>query len=373
MLANATRIIRCRSAGRLRTFLRNHVLLQLWQPRHLPQPPTQAECSAALAQLVGENLRLRVTQAGSYADHLAKRIGGCARDAYTMLYGCAGFAVLFAACGVAVSHNMVLLDLLVLAELLTLLVLFLTFRNAHRVNWHTRWLGLRYHAEFLRSLPLLVALDPDSEQARQAAQGRFDSNGHGGHDVPHLSALGGHHDVTDERAQAHENGQAALRLEMLGDLKQLYLAAPQAYMARCLGYARLLGRQQLHYHCLRSQQEQAIVHRVHQLSLLSFGATIVAVITHFWWHSPVLTIICTGVPAFAASLHGFLAQEESERLAASYRLMAHRLHHWLDTAIDDSAPLPQLQSHLAALVGLLMADVQDWHRLFDDKGLYHLG
>src|SRR5476649_1541949 len=90
MLANATRTIRCRSAGRLRTFLRNHVLLQLWQPRHLPQPPTQAECSAELAQLVGENLRLRVTQAGSYADHLAKRIGGCARDAYTVLYGCAG-------------------------------------------------------------------------------------------------------------------------------------------------------------------------------------------------------------------------------------------------------------------------------------------
>ena len=32
-----------------------------------------------------------------------------------------------------------------------------------------------------------------------------------------------------------------------------------------------------------------------------------------------------------------------------------------------------VQEHLADLVGLMMADVQDWHRLFGAKGMYHLG
>lgn len=372
MPAAPTFMVRCRSAGRLRGFLRHRILLRRWRPRDLPQTPTRADTQAALAQLAGADLGRRVDAAAAQADQQAKRIGGCARDAYIVLYGCAGGAVLLAACGVAAADHVILIDLLLLAELLTLLLLFLTFRGAHRMQWHGRWLGLRHHAEFLRALPLLAALDPAAEPARQAARRRAPDNRRGAHPAPHLSALGGRHE-NDERAQADEDCRGVLRDSLEAELRQRRQAAPQAYVARSLVYASLLARQQLRYHCLHSQQEQAIVHRVHRLSLLAFGLTIVAVLTHFWWHAPVLTIICTGVPAFAASLHGFLAQEESERLAASYRLMAHRLHDWLETGLGDDAPPQSQQDHLAQLVRLLMADVQDWRQLFDDKTMYHLG
>ena len=124
--------------------------------------------------------------------------------------------------------------------------------------------------------------------------------------------------------------QRAERARLYEELHARFLAQPAHYAAEALAYARLLAGQQLRYHCLRAQQEQTIVHRVHQLSVGAFGMTILAVIVHFWWHSAVLTIICTAVPAFAASLHGFVAQEESERLAASYSAMANRLQGWLD-------------------------------------------
>jgi hypothetical protein len=129
----------------------------------------------------------------------------------------------------------------------------------------------------------------------------------------------------------------------------------------------------LRYHCLRAQQEQTIVHRVHQLSIGAFGLTIVAVLAHFWWHAALLTIIGTGVPAFAASLHGFVAQEESERLTASYGAMACRLHAWIERDNADGAELASIQTRLDELVELMMSEVQDWHRLFGEKGLYHLG
>jgi hypothetical protein len=121
---------------------------------------------------------------------------------------------------------------------------------------------------------------------------------------------------------------------------------------------------------------------VHTLSMVAFGLTIVAVLAHFWWHAALLTIICTGVPALAASLHGFVAQEESERLASSYTAMAIRLQDWLDDKgrVDGSAPsddvdetIAAAQARLEGLVELLLSEVQDWHRLFGDKGMYHLG
>ena len=32
-----------------------------------------------------------------------------------------------------------------------------------------------------------------------------------------------------------------------------------------------------------------------------------------------------------------------------------------------------MQERLGELVDLMMAEVQDWHRLFGEKGMYHLG
>jgi hypothetical protein len=370
--------IRCRSAGRVRGFIRNRILLAGWRPRALPAAPGDAVAARELTELVGSAMLAPMRAALDGADTLAGRIGGCARDAYTVLYGCAGLAVLFAACGVAAAGNNTVLNLLVLAELLMLLVLIVTFRNAHRTNWHSHWLALRFHGEFLRCLPIMAAMRDDSMHARQAREGRDGSVDAPASTAPHLVALAAHHGrAVDPGAAEQAAAQRAIRAKLYEHLYARFLLHPEPYARRALAYARTLAGQQLRYHCFRAQQEQTIVHRAHKLSIGAFGLTIVAVIAHFWWHAALLTIICTGVPAFAASLHGFVAQEESERLAASYGAMAVRLQAWLDLGLDldhaDGALLPAMQERLAELVELMMSEVQDWHRLFGEKGMYHLG
>jgi hypothetical protein len=365
--------IRCRSAGRIRNFFRKRFLLQGWQAHDLPAAPSQDSSQALLARLIGPALLAPVTDALDDSDTQAQRIGGCARDAYTVLYGCAALAVLLAAWGVASSSPTLRLVLSV-AELGTLVVLFITFHNAHRVNWHEHWLGLRFHAEFLRCLPVLVALD--QERAPQWLHGRAGNEIDAAEVVlpPHLAALSAHHHAsTDLRAAALERERQGIRATLLARLDRVRQDDPWTYTTTALEYARQLARQQLRYHCRRAQEEQAIVHRVHKLSTGSFAVTIAAVMAHLVWHAPLLTMISTGVPAFAASLQGFTAQEESERLTASYGTMAHRLDAWLNTPLERDAAATAIQEHLSNLVALLMSEVHDWHRLFGEKGMYHLG
>ncbi len=365
--------IRCHSAGRLRGFIRNRILLALWQPHALPHAAGDAAAAQQLAQLVGPAMLAPMHDALAHADSEARHVGGCARDAYTVLYACAGLAVLFAASGVAAAGNHTLLNLLVLAELAMLLVLLLTFRSAHRVNWHGRWMALRFHVEFLRCLPITAAMHADSPQARLARGGAEDADAPVSQ-APHLAALRGHHrKAADAGVALHGAELRAARAQLYQRLRGHALEHPARYAAQALGYGRTVAGQQLRYHCLRAQQEQTIVHRVHVVSTAAFALTVVAVLVHFWWHSALLTVICTGVPAFAASLHGFLAQEESERLAASFSAMAERLQGWLDGVDDAGADLPAMQQRLGELAELLMGEMQDWHRLFGDKGMYHLG
>jgi hypothetical protein len=365
--------IRCRSAGRIRNFFRSRFLLAGWQAHDLPAAPSQDSSQGLLERLIGPALLQRVTSALNESDTLAQRIGGCARDAYTVLYSCSALAVLFAAWGVA-SASPSLRLVLAVAELVTLLVLFLTFRKAHRVNWHEHWLGLRFHAEFLRCLPVLVALDKDNAPLWLHGRARHDIEAQDVALPAHLAALSGHrHASADAHATALEHERHDARALLLKKLDDVCRDDPWTYTTTALDYARQLARQQLRYHCRRAQEEQVIVHRVHAISLASFAVTIAAVMAHLVWHAPMLSLISTGVPAFAASLQGFSAQEESERLAASYGAMAHRLDAWLNTALDSDAGIADVQAHLSTLVELLMSEVHDWHRLFGEKGLYHLG
>lgn len=365
--------IRCRSAGRIRNFLRRRFLLAGWQPHDLPAAPSQDSSQALLERLIGPTMLQRVTGALNDSDSLAQRIGGCARDAYTVLYACAALAVLLAAWGAASEQHTLRLALAV-AELVTLVVLFLTYRNAHRVNWHEHWLGLRFHAEFLRCLPVLAAAAQEQSPRWGHGRAHHETDAEDAPLPPHLAALSSHHHANeDARAAAHERAQHDLRSTLLASLERLCQDDPWTYTTTALAYARQLALQQLRYHCRRAQEEQVIVHRVHAISLVSFAATIGAVMAHLVWHEPVLTMISTGVPAFTASLQGFSAQEESERLTASYGSMAHRLDAWLNVPLGDDAGIAEIQEHLSNLVGLLMSEVHDWHRLFGEKGMYHLG
>ena len=371
--AITTSALRCRTSGRLRNFIRQRILLSGWQPRLLPIAASDEIAGAALSQLVGNDLLREVNSAISGTDDEARQVGGCARDAYTVLYACAGLAVLLAASGVAAPGNNLVLNLLVFAELIMLMVLLLTFRKAHRVNWHQHWLALRYHVEFLRVLPILGAVRLGSLHALLTREGLDSGLDISKPDAPHLAVLNGRtHRSVDLVVSAQMEAQRLQRAGLYAQLNARFQADPAGYVANATTYAQLIAGQQLRYHCMRAQQEQTIVHRAHQLSMIAFGVTIVAVVVHFWWHAALLTIIGTGVPAFVASLHGFVAQEESERLASSYTSMAIRLEGWLALG-ESTGEMQPTQERLGELAELLLSEVQDWHRLFGEKGMYHLG
>src|SRR5206468_508469 len=126
--------LHCRTAGRLRNVVRSRFLLAGWQAHDLPAAPSQDGSQALLGRLIGPALLQRVTSALNESDTLAQRTAGCARDAYTVLYGCSALAVLLAAWGAAIESHTLRFGL-AMAELGTLVVLFLTFRNAHKANW----------------------------------------------------------------------------------------------------------------------------------------------------------------------------------------------------------------------------------------------
>jgi hypothetical protein len=53
--------------------------------------------------------------------------------------------------------------------------------------------------------------------------------------------------------------------------------------------------------------------------------------------------------------------------------MARSLHEWLADARHGSDDLGEIKAAMSRLVQLMMSEVRDWHRLFGNKGLYHLG
>jgi hypothetical protein len=53
--------------------------------------------------------------------------------------------------------------------------------------------------------------------------------------------------------------------------------------------------------------------------------------------------------------------------------MAHRLDAWLNMPLELDVGIADVQEHLAKLMELLMSEVHEWHRLFGEKGMYHLG
>jgi hypothetical protein len=176
--------------------------------------------------------------------------------------------------------------------------LFLTFRNAHRVNWHEHWLGLRFHAEFPRCLPVLAAAAQERAPRWLHGRARAAIDAEDAPLPPHLAALTGHgHATEDPRAIAHGHAQHEVRATLLDKLDRICRDDPWTYTMTTLDYARQLARQQLRYHCRRAQEERVIVHRVHAISLAGFAVTIGAVMAHLVWHLPILTMVSTGVPA----------------------------------------------------------------------------
>jgi len=168
-----------------------------------------------------------------------------------------------------------------------------------------------------------------------------------------------HHDI-DESARVKESGS------LYAKLRKSVEREPNETMNQIMLYAEELAKEQRWYHCKSAQREMAIEKRIHTVSILLFTVTFIAVLCHFLLHSPWLVVVATVLPASAASLHGFLAHEETERFAARYSGMAFQLDAWL----NDQDGLTE--ERLEKLIRLLTSEVTDWHGLLQHQSL-HIG
>jgi hydrogenase-4 membrane subunit HyfE len=248
----------------------------------------------------------------------------------------------------------------VIAEVLVIMLVGLIFWRGHRQNWQGQWLAARTEAELAWYLPVIAPLiDFDN--------GAVESNWYSLLFNPDL--------------QKQAEADIKILCNSVMELSRTSLAGVWSDPNFVTAYAQwsvniLQGQRYYHRHVACYQH--ALLHRVHTINGWLFGLTAVAALSHLMFHSKVLTLMTTFLPALAASLHGALAQSEAYRLeSTSLRLVTE-----LDQAIipirqtlESADPLAQIESLQAAIlsaVSLILDEHQDWHMLVRPHHL-HLG
>ena len=127
--------------------------------------------------------------------------------------------------------------------------------------------------------------------------------------------------------------------------------------------------QQRHYHYRIASKQHALRHRVHNVNTALFALTALGALLHLVIHTLWLSLVTTFFPAFAASLHGALAQSEAYRLgAASERLVVElqsaigRIHDALNEGAS-TGDFNGLKAAIEAAIALILEEHQDWHLL----------
>lgn len=348
----------CITKGKVRNFFRS-LLLTGWEPENLP---VGGQPASNIPEIYGKDGN-EYLEAFERADFAASEAGGCYRDSYTILYLCAALAVFFAVINVAIEWEDFKAFAWVVSEAIMLLIIGFIYWHARKAKWHENWINLRFHSEYLRCLPMIATRYSELPSGWHMPHTTTISHSNNGEPLPsYLQVFNhahGHHDIAEgERTKERSSFYAKLHESEKNDSSET--------LKQTMIYAEELAKNQRRYHCMSAQREMAIERRIHVISMSLFFSTALAVLCHFLWHSPWLTVVATVLPACAASLHGFLAHEETERFAARYSGMAFQLDAWLN---DQDSPT---NDRLEKLISMLMSEVTDWHGLLQHKSL-HIG
>ena len=265
------------------------------------------------------------------ADNKASYYGKKYRDTYTYLYFFSVLAVVFGVinAGLKLEHQWAIL--FPCGELFSLAAIAWFYRSEKKNDWHNHWIHQRFHAEYLRCLPLICLENPDNPI--------YKSYGNVG---------------ATERKQLHE---------------KLFLSSPS--VLKCMNYGIALAKNQYWYFARTCLREKFIGNRVEKLSYVLFTITVVAVIMEFFVHTGWIMVITTLLPAATASLHGAMEAEESERLERRYKVMEDSMKDWL-AKYDSCADEVIARTGMRELVDLLLSEVEGWHKLMKDRSI-HIG
>lgn len=257
-----------------------------------------------------------------WADHQARISALRYRDDTWIVYYAAALAVFCAVAGAIYlwPANMPGFTMIwVILEFVLLRFIVGKVLSARFKGWHARWMSLRYIAEHLRMLrigfPLLVLPrsmhQPIWEPAPQENQAPI--------------------------RLTHPEAWILQRILIAEGLPQS--AANKAYFrithhndAILSGLNQGLGVNRDYYQNLYHQLHRDH-HHLHRFSLILFGLTFLAVLSHFVAHLPGILFFTAFLPAWGAAIHGILNQNEVTRVSAMAANTWQRLN-TLSTALE---------------------------------------
>lgn len=206
----------------------------------------------------------------------------------------------------------------VVLEFLLLRLIVGKVLNARLQGWHRRWMGYRFMTEQLRVLrigfPLLV-LPESTRQTLWRPEYRDEKFSM---QLVHPESWILQRILIAEGLPRSAAGKAWFRITHHNDA--------------ILQLTRHALAENRRYYAHRHHELNHDHHRLHRFSLVLFGLTFLAVLSHFLFTLPGVLFFTAFFPAWGAAIHGILSQNEVVRVSAMAQQTLHRLR-TLDTAM----------------------------------------
>lgn len=286
----------------------------------------------------------RLESAFAWADGLAQHYANVFRSGVVLNFAGAALGVLLSLIAGLLPGDK--LGLLV-AELLLIAAVIANTAHGTRREWHRRWLDYRFLAEQLRPLRSLKLLGAASVAARGGGGGRW----------------------TDWYAQALWRG--------LGTAPTLDGSDALGRLARHIAVHELDG--QVAYHRSAAHRMHVVDHRLHQIGLALFAATILiglgTLAGLLFAHeatrriAPVLGMLSAALPTLGAAIFGIRGAGDFAGTAGRSAQTAHHLAHVANILRSDN-----LTHNMAVRAGeqaaaIMLADLGEWRSTYSHRTL----
>lgn len=319
-----------------------------WQSYLTILPPDRAQRPAI------ENILL---PACAVADHLANYYSLVYRSTYVFNFLFAAIAVVLALGGIFI-HEPELKSYLVIAELAIIVVVLITWRYGHLKQWHRHWLECRRLAEFTRHLRIFAPLGISGSPGRPRR----------------------HRDAGEED-WINWYGWSLRRLLPLPDC-----VVDNAYLQKMRDIVRNIEIDgQINYHNANVKRMNRLDHRIHRSGEFLFAATaalcLIFLVT-IWSGAlhdvaqstrdlvlSTVTFLTALLPTLGAALGAIRAQGDFRTLAEQSARTAKRLAAIDQMLAAEGPSFAELTGRVEQLSDVLMADLREWHTIFQTRPL----
>ncbi len=278
----------------------------------------------------------------TWADKLANYYSNIYRSSFLANYLLAGLAVFFALLPTVTRFE----DLWISCELALILLIIMITVIGNIKRWHERWIDYRLLSEQLRQLRFLAPLGLTTPAFRVPAHDTYGD--------PRNSWVNWHF-----RAVVREAGLVEAKIDAG------YLGSYRAFLSE----QEITG--QINYHKRNSPRFHRIHDTLHIIGSALFVLTVIACLSHLYFHKDWLTICAAIFPALGAAFYSIRTQGEFELIAKrSDAMSAHleNLRNELDKA--DFVPSYRLLGFIAENTAEIMTSENlDWRIVFQSKRL----